>query len=370
LSIFLFRGDDSWRRRRVGLACLCALAGNIATTQALSAVHKVTAGYWGVTAVESHEWWWLYSTLLSLPVQRNDRHSLVSAAAMEMAESFSQDLRGMNACIYDSGENHEIQDIANPDIVWAVAYCLPGEEPSKKYARMRAISSDIIKEAYEHNIQLSTPALGIVPRPVGQWLPYFPSSVVRVALSAVRIPESTHLAQNSYSEGVFNRALLRRAALVAAGQNPEVFGYQSFLRYFYIVLSVLFWPSVPLILVILAAVRTRAGTKPINSAILAFFLSIVIVDILCRVLFYSTVDWILWEIPSRYVLGANVLSVVAVSTFLVVWLVPAAGGALGPRLPRFPGLSYLAPLGGLPRPPPDLKPPHSAAAAASRFGAP
>ena len=61
-----------------------------------------------------------------------------------------------------------------------------------------------------------------------------------------------------------------------------------------------------------------------------------IIDVLCRVSFYSVVNWILWDIPPRYVLGASVLSVVVVATLLTVWLAPAAGSALRPVLLRLP----------------------------------
>jgi hypothetical protein len=101
LSFFLFRGADSWRRGRAIVGCFCAVAANITATQALSAAHFVERGYWGVTAVESHEWWRLYSTLLSLPVERNDRYVLVNKATLDMARIFSPDLRDMRECFRD-----------------------------------------------------------------------------------------------------------------------------------------------------------------------------------------------------------------------------------------------------------------------------
>ncbi len=71
LSILLFRGADGWRGRRAVVVCLCAVLANLAAVQALSAAHYFKSGYWGASAVESREWWRLYSTLLSLPVQRD-----------------------------------------------------------------------------------------------------------------------------------------------------------------------------------------------------------------------------------------------------------------------------------------------------------
>jgi hypothetical protein len=87
---------------------------------------------------------------------------------------------------------------------------------------MRTISSDIVNGAREHNIQLSNPIFGVIPRPIAQWLPFFPSSVAQVAFAAIRIPDSTRAAQGSGDDELFNRALLRRAALVSVGENPDV----------------------------------------------------------------------------------------------------------------------------------------------------
>ena len=110
LSILLFRGVDDWRRRRAVVACLCAVAANFGATQALSAAHFVNSGYWGATAVESRQWWQLYSNLLSLPVQRNDRHVLVNKATMEIAESFSEDLHNMSACFQQVEVNIQLKN--------------------------------------------------------------------------------------------------------------------------------------------------------------------------------------------------------------------------------------------------------------------
>jgi hypothetical protein len=342
LSILLFRGADRWRRRRAIVACLCAVAANFTSAQALSAWHFVNSGYWGVTAVESREWGQLYSALLSLPVERSDRYSLVNKATMDMAESFSEDLRGMNPCFQEIESKHQIEDIPNYGVQWAIVSCLPGEESAKNYAKMRTISSDIVNGAREHNIQLSNPIFGVIPRPIAQWLSFLPSSVARVAFDAIRIPGSTRAAQGSGDDELFNRALLRRAALVSVGQNPEVVGYPPFIRPLYRVSAALFWPSVPLAFLVVAAIVIRSPGTGAKSSLPAFFLSIVTIDILFRISFYSIVQWILWDIPPRYVLGASALSVVVVATLLTVWLAPAAGSALRPVLMRLPA-SRVAP---------------------------
>src|SRR6516225_6924643 len=98
---------------------------------------------------------------------------------------------------------------------------------------MDRISQDILAGARERGVRTSAPVLGIIPRPAGQWVPDLSASIVRVGLDTVRIPSSTRVAQNPWRAELFDRALLRRTALVAAGENPEVFGYQAFIRILY-----------------------------------------------------------------------------------------------------------------------------------------
>ena len=332
VSILLFRGVDSWRRRRAVVVCLCAVAANFGATQALSAAHFVNSGYWGATAVESRQWWQLYSNLLSLPVQRNDRHVLVNKATMEIAESFSEDLHNMSACFQQVEAQHSTEVLPNEGVAWVIIGCLPGENSSKNYARMRTISAEIIDGAREHHLQLLAPTLGLIPQPAVQWLPDLPSSILRVAFDAARIPGSTRVAQGSGREELFNRGLLRRTALLATGENPEVVGYRSFIKIPYTVLAALFWPSVPIVSLVAAAIVIRHRRTAIKSSLIAFVLSVMIIDVVCRISFYSIVDWILWDLPPRYILGASVLTVVTVSTLLTVWLAPAVGGTLRVRL--------------------------------------
>jgi hypothetical protein len=335
LSILLFRGVDGWRRRRAVVACLCAVVANLLAAQALSAAHYLKDGYWGASAVESREWWRLYSTLLSLPVERNDRSVLANNATMEMAESFSADLRAMRPCIQQEAEN-STDELPNYGIPWVITGCL--EQTSKPYAVMRTMSADIVNGAREHHLQLLAPVLGIIPQPAMQWLPALPASIIGVASDAVRIPGSTRVAQDSWKGELFDRALLRRTALVATGENPEIFGYKSFIRPLYRVLAALFWPSVPISLFMVVAVVIRTTIATTNAKLIAFALSVLVIDVLCRISFYSMVDWILWDLPPRYLLGPNVLSIVIASSLLTVWLAPGVRLTLGPKLARFPAL--------------------------------
>jgi hypothetical protein len=335
LSILLFRGVDSWRRRRAVVACLCAVAGNFAAIQALSAAHYLKSGYWGASAVESREWWQLYSTLLSLPAQRNDRYTLVDKTTMDMAKSFSEDLRSMSGCFQQVYTEFSTDELPNYGIPWVITGCI--EETSKPYAVMRTMSADIVNGAREHHLQLLAPILGIIPQPATQWLPDLPSSVVGVARDAVRIPGSTRVAQNSWKAELFDRALLRRTALVAAGENPEVPGYKPFIKALYRAVAALFWPLIPIFLLAVATIVIRSPTTTTKTRLIAFALSVMVIDVLCRVSFYSIVDWILWELPPRYILGVNVLTVVIPATLLTVWLAPAVGAVLGPRLMKLPG---------------------------------
>ncbi len=128
---------------------------------------------------------------------------------------------------------------------------------------------------------------------------------------------------------------------MSAGENPEVLGYRSFIRSLYELTSALFWPLVPLAFLIVAIVAWPAGTA-VKLALPAFLLAIVTIDVLCRISFYSVVDWILWDIESRSILGASALTVVVVAMLFAAWVAPWAAAALRPRLMKLPGLPALA----------------------------
>jgi hypothetical protein len=117
-----------------------------------------------------------------------------------------------------------------------------------------------------------------------------------------------------------SRGLLRRTPLVATGENPEVVGYQPFFRILYVALAAFFWPSVPMVFLVVAATVIHSPRTATKSGLIAFALSVMIIDVFCRISFYSIVDWILWDSPARYILGARVLTVVIVSTLLTMWL--------------------------------------------------
>jgi len=336
-SIILFRGLDGWRRRRAVVACLFAVVANYGATQALSAWHFVHAGYWGPTAVESREWWRLYSVLLSLPVERNHRHGLVNKATMDMAESLSGDLGNMRDCLDEMAEGDR-QDPPNDVAAWRITICLTENGTLKTSGKLSTISSDILKGAQENHFQLTAPILGVIPQSAARWLSELPLSVVKLALEAVRIPDSTRVTQGSWPPELFDQALLRRTALAAAGENPEVTGYRSFIRILYKFLALLFWPAVLMSVLVSAAHLIQRPRITTTSDLIAFALFFMIIDVLCRISFYSIVDWILWDIPFRYILGVRVLTVVIVATLMTTWLAPAAVGALRPILVKLPSL--------------------------------
>ena len=107
----------------------------------------------------------------------------------------------------------------------------------------------------------------------------------------------------------------------------------------------------------MAALVIRFPRTATKTRLIAFALSVLVIDVLCRISFYSIVDWILWELPPRYILGANVLTVVIVSTLLTVWLPPAIGSALGSKLTRLPALRFWPKMTGIPAVARELKPP-------------
>lgn len=257
---------------------------------------------------------------------------------MDMAESLSEDLRSMNACFEEFEPQYSSEGLANEGVAWAITECLPGENSSKQYGRMRTITADILNGAREHHIQLATPVLGLIPQPASQWLSNLPSSIIRVGFDTVRIPRSTRVAQNSWRAELFDRGLLRRAPLVAADENPEVPGYQPFIKALYTALATLFWLLVPAVFLVVAAIAMRSSRTTTKFLFIAFLLSVLIIDVLCRVSFYTFVGWIMWDFDPRYILGASVLTIVIVSTLLAVWLPAAVRAALQPKLMKLPGL--------------------------------
>jgi hypothetical protein len=163
----------------------------------------------------------------------------------------------------------------------------------------------------------------------------FGSSIIRPS-DRIRSSSDTWLytccpirvARSSWYKEHFDRGLLRRTALVAAGANPEVVGYHPFISTTYAALAALFWPSVPLVFLVVAATAIRSASTTAKTALIAFALSVMIIDVFCRISFYSIVDWILWHTADRYIIGARVLTVLIVSTFWTMWLAPAVGGML------------------------------------------
>ena len=162
------------------------------------------------------------------------------------------------------------------------------------------------------------------------------------------MPDMTRVEQNSWQEALFDRALLRRTALVAPGANPEVLGYQSFVKILYKVLAMFFWPLAPIVLLVVVVTAMSSTRYAHESTLIAFFISVMMIDLISRLSFYSIVDWILWGILFRYLLGASVLSVLIVTTLLSAWAAPAIGVALRPRMTKLPGQWFWAEIGERP----------------------
>ena len=292
-------GESRWRRGRAIVACFCAVVANFTATQALSAAHYLNSGYWGASPSRAANGGNSTGPCFRFPFRAMTIVFLVNKPTLDMAESFSEDLHNMNACLKIWRLDIHPRDY-RMTCTWAITGCLPGKNSPKN-----------MPECGQY-----PPIFSMAPASVIlNWRPLFwdlfrnppcngfrslPSSVVRVAKDAVRIPCSTRVAQNSWREELFDRALLRRTALVAAGENPEVFGYQSFIKIIYTVLWRRFsgrrsqYFSSP---GGHCSAFPRALIEP-NASFIAFALSVMMIDVLCRLSFYSFVNWILWDLRS------------------------------------------------------------------------
>ena len=249
---------------------------------------------------------------------------------MEMAASLSGDFHSVNACSqkYGPASRNSSGEFFNYAVPWIIIECLPGQTSAEQYAKLATISAEIVLKARALHLQLSAPIFGVIPKSVVKWLSDLPTSVHRLAFEAVRIPDTTRVAQSSWYKEHFDRGLLRRTALVAAGENPEVAGYHPFIRITYAALAALFWPSVPLVFLAVAATVIRSPRIAAKTALIAFALSVMIIDVFCRISFYSIVDWMLWQAYGRFMIGARVLTVLIVSTLFTMWLAYAIEGML------------------------------------------
>ena len=233
---------------------------------------------------------------------------------MDMAESFSEGLREYEVVVSTAVYTEYLSDeLPNYGFPLGHGRLSPGRGfVENNMLKMRNISADIVNGAREHDLQLS-PDSGDHSSACHTMASGLPSSVVGVARDAVRIPRLDRVAQNSWKAELFDRALLRRTALVAAGENPEVAGYQPFIKPLYRAVAALFWPLVPLFLVLVATIVIRSPSNHDQNEAHRLCLSLVmVIDVLCRVSFYSIVHWILWDLPPRYMLGVNALTVVIV----------------------------------------------------------
>ena len=126
--------------------------------------------------------------------------------------------------------NFSTEELPNYGVPWVITGCL-SRRHHKKYAKMRTMSADIIVAPVSSIISIYRPRFWeLFLSLLSNGLRIFPHLSSRSHSMRVRIPGSTHVAQDSWKAELFDRALLRRTALVASGENPEVFGYQSFKR--------------------------------------------------------------------------------------------------------------------------------------------
>jgi hypothetical protein len=342
LAALMFRHDEAWRGRRAAIACVCAILANVSATHVLSAAHYVNRGYWGATGVESREWWQLYRTLLSLPVERKDRHALIDRPTLALAEELSPTIRRMQDCwadhLKDWYPKTEAGAFPNFIVPWAFTGCAPGETSFAKFSSLRRISADIIESAGKRGVELKPPAFGIIPRAAAGWLPEYAASLGRVAAYVVRIPETTRVDYTAWDrlgpdkEAMLDQGLLRRNALVARRVNPELPLYQHIVWPIYSVLS---WLIVPVAIMVSAAAVAAAlrggATFSTVDRIVLLLLALIFLEVGARICFYAVVDWVGWRIPLRYIVGARVLPVIGVAIVLAVWGVPRMRVALRRR---------------------------------------
>jgi hypothetical protein len=330
LAMLMFRADERWRGRRTLVACLCVILANLSATQLLSAVHYANRGYWGATTVESREWWQVYRALLSLPVDRKDRHALIDGPTLALAEELAPTIGNMQGCwaahSKDWYPKAQAGGFPNSIVQWAFTGCAPGKTSFEKFSSLRQISADIVDNARRRGVELEPPLLGIIPRAAAAWLPELASSFARVSGYVTTIPGSTRVDYTSWDrlgpaiDALFDRGLLRRSALVAKGANPEVPLYLGVIEPSYRVLT---WLIVPLTAIAIGAaaaapLRRRVILGPADRVVL-LFLILILLESAARICFYSVVDWIGWKIPPRYIVGARVLPVVGVSIVLGAW---------------------------------------------------
>ncbi|MGI9345221.1 MAG: hypothetical protein ACR2PW_03030, partial [Gammaproteobacteria bacterium] len=174
-SLIFLRTSEGWRFRRGVVACSCAVAANLMVGQAMSAAAYSSHGYWGTSAVQSRESWGLYSALLALPVPRTQRHALITKQDLDLAASLSPTFAKYSSCLQEIGRKADNFEILNSRIQWRLGRCTDWK--ISEFNRMRA---EIIEGARGQGIKLRWPMLGIIPKPVSQWVPSLVPSTLHV----------------------------------------------------------------------------------------------------------------------------------------------------------------------------------------------
>jgi hypothetical protein len=309
-SLVFLRSSEGWRFKRAVVACGCAIAANLIVGQAMSAAAYTSHGFWGISPVQSREWWGLYSALLALPVPRNERHAFINEQNLDLAAKLSPTFAKYRSCLEDARKKADNLRILNAHIQWRLMECVHREIEEIK--RMRA---EIIQGAREQNIKLQRPMLGIIPEPISQWLPFLLPSALNVLGDVNSNPATLVSDMNQYSlpdesfpekERWFNEGLLRRSALANNSTNPEIPGYGYLLSVVYPIVSATGLMATGFIL-LLTPVLLLTGRPHVGGQLIIFAMALVSFDIASRIGYYTIVDWVGWRIYSRYMLSAQVL---------------------------------------------------------------
>ena len=111
----------------------------------------------------------------------------MNKATINMAESLSEDLRNM-VRFEELAAAHQTEEPQNDIAAWQITICLSESGAIKNYAKLRTISSDIIRGATEKHLQLTAPIYGYSSacHPMA-----FGTSLIigKLALETVRIPD-------------------------------------------------------------------------------------------------------------------------------------------------------------------------------------
>src|SRR5262249_3244601 len=132
-------------------------------------------------------------------------------------------------------------EIPNANIQWRLGQCTRWK--MKEFKRMR---EEIVQSARLQGLKLQWPFLGIIPKPVSQWIPSIFPSALHVIEEVYSNPGTLVSTMNRFElldrstsdkEDLFNKALLRRAYLAKKTENPEFPAYKCLFSKIYAIVS-------------------------------------------------------------------------------------------------------------------------------------